>query len=156
MVRLYLVRRNSRIQVNSETQTAENLYYKDLDPAQTAPSRRNQNQGQDFSSSADPASRNDIVPAHKGIAGSEHGGEVRTQSNTDSEIDNSPRHDKGKGEKTGQPRFLFATAEELHRICHEQNMTIAQVVWENELAFRSEAEIREGLMAREWSLLQYS
>jgi hypothetical protein len=49
----------------------------------------------------------------------------------------------------GQPRFLFATAEELHRICVQQDMTIAQVIWENELAFRSADEIRAGLLGRE-------
>lgn len=47
---------------------------------------------------------------------------------------------------SGQPPFLFATADELHRICAEQDLTIAQVVWENELAFRSAEEIRAGLL----------
>lgn len=60
----------------------------------------------------------------------------------------------GEGEpKTGQPPFLFATAAELHRICIQQNMTIAQVVWENELAFRTADEIRAGLLGCEFCLV---
>jgi hypothetical protein len=31
----------------------------------------------------------------------------------------------------------------------QQDMTIAQVIWENELAFRSADEIRAGLLGRE-------
>lgn len=48
-----------------------------------------------------------------------------------------------------QPKYLFATAEELHNICVEHNMTIAQVMWENERAFRTEEEIEAGLLHRE-------
>lgn len=52
-------------------------------------------------------------------------------------------------EITGRPPYIYATAEELHNICVEHNLTIAQVVWENERAFRTEAEIEEGLLHRE-------
>ncbi|BEJ16940.1 hypothetical protein CspHIS471_0603410 [Cutaneotrichosporon sp. HIS471] len=45
-----------------------------------------------------------------------------------------------------RPKYLFATAEELHNICIEHNMTIAQVMWENERAFRNEADIEAGLL----------
>jgi L-serine deaminase len=45
-----------------------------------------------------------------------------------------------------RPPYLFATAEELHNICVEHNMTIAQVMWENERAFRTAEEIEAGLL----------
>lgn len=56
---------------------------------------------------------------------------------------------EAEGERfSNEPPFLFATAAELHKICEENNMTIAQVVWENERAFRSEDAIRSGLLKR--------
>ena len=51
--------------------------------------------------------------------------------------------------KTGTPKYLFSTADSLIKYCREHNLTIAQVVWENELAFRTEEEIRDGLHSRE-------
>jgi hypothetical protein len=56
-------------------------------------------------------------------------------------------------EKVTSPKYLFASAAQLLKICHDENMTIAQVIWENELAFRSPGEIKRGLMGREWSIL---
>ena len=128
-------------QVNSETQTAENLYYKALDPAQTDPSRRDQTHGRDSSetTSGEETSLAPATMAHSDKHAAREGA-AETQSDT-----------AGENTKTGKPRFLFATAAELDRICHEQDMTIAQVVWENEKAFKSDGEIREGLMACEWS-----
>lgn len=50
------------------------------------------------------------------------------------------------GERSGQPPYLFGTAGELNRLCEDMDFTIAQVVWENELAFRSADEIKRSLM----------
>jgi hypothetical protein len=47
---------------------------------------------------------------------------------------------------SGQPKYLFSTADELNTICEETDLTIAQVVWENELAFRTSDEIKSSLM----------
>lgn len=104
--------------VNSATQVAENLYYMGVDK-------------QDV-----PLSRREMAGAHHDPA---EGGLIAGPGD-------------GKGEvKTGEtlsgdPPHLFTTAAELHRICEENNMTIAQVVWENERAFRSEEDIRAGLL----------
>lgn len=54
------------------------------------------------------------------------------------------------------PLFTFTTAAELHRLCVENNMTIAQVVWENEKAFRTEDEIKAGLLKRTCMLFSFS
>ena len=52
---------------------------------------------------------------------------------------------------SGTPPYLFSTASSLIEYCRSHNLTIAQVVWENEMAFRSEAEIRHGLQKCEQS-----
>jgi L-serine dehydratase len=43
--------------------------------------------------------------------------------------------------------YTFSTAHELLEHCHQSNRTIAQLMWENELTWRTEQEIREGLLA---------
>jgi hypothetical protein len=95
--------------VNSETQTAENLYYRDINPKDATPARRDQTHGL-------------------------------------TEDTPSPLGQKEEGSRSGQPKYLFSTAGELNKICEETDLTIAQVVWENELAFRSSKEIKRSLM----------
>jgi len=52
-----------------------------------------------------------------------------------------------------QVRFHFRTAEELLSLCRQQRMTIAELMIENEKAWRSEKEIREGLL-HIWHVMQ--
>ncbi|ORY23367.1 serine dehydratase alpha chain-domain-containing protein [Naematelia encephala] len=108
--------------VNKETQTAENLYYRDIDPEHAEPSRRDQSHGFPPSSSSKPG-----IPAPTDSSLPES--EVTTSSS-----------------QSGQPPHLFSTASELLEICRTHNLTIAQVIWENELAFRPTAEIQAGLI----------
>jgi hypothetical protein len=98
--------------VNSETQTAENLYYRDINPKDATPARRDQTHG-----------LTEDTPSHINSS--------------------SQKEDDGR---SGQPKYLFSTAGELNKICEETDLTIAQVVWENELAFRSSKEIKRSLM----------
>jgi hypothetical protein len=114
--------------VNKETQTAENLYYRDINPEDAAPSRRNQTHS--------------VATTRTGVP---HIGPEPAPTEPTSKATGS-----SQARRSGQPPYLFATAAELHRICVEKNMTIAQVVWENELAFRSASEIRAGLMNRKF------
>jgi hypothetical protein len=95
-------------EVNSETQTAENLYYRDINPQDATPARRDQTHGL-----------------------------------TDGKSDTN---EEDTAKPSGQPNYLFTTAGELNQICEETDLTIAQVVWENELAFRSSTEIKRSLM----------
>lgn len=117
-------------QVNSETQTAENLYYRDLNPQNATPARRDQTHG---------LSDEDLP-----VSTSTTRGEKRGKSGESGE----------EKERSGQPRYLFSTAGELNRLCEEMDFTIAQVVWENELAFRSAEEIKRSLMESESIPLQ--
>lgn len=103
-------------QVNKETQTAENLYYKNLNPSSAPPSRREQAHG--------------LLP-HP----------VDTTVTTTAKVP-----DDAKTSEIGQPPYLFSKASELLKLCATHNLSIAQLVWENELAFRSGDEIRAGLL----------
>lgn len=53
--------------------------------------------------------------------------------------------DLGVNEGTEVP-FPFKTCAELMAICKKEGLTIAEVMWKNELTWRSEKEIEEGLM----------
>jgi hypothetical protein len=53
---------------------------------------------------------------------------------------------------TTEPPLLFWSAESLLDICRKENMTIAQVVWENERHYLSDAEIKRKLL-KLWSVM---
>jgi hypothetical protein len=120
------------MKVNNDTQTAENLYYRDIDASNAEPSRREPSLNTEAGSTTfNPTLEPKLLPAP----------EANPTSTPAQEQD--PRPD---GDRSGQPPYLFATAQSLLDICKKHDLTIAQVVWENELAFRSEAEIRKGLL----------
>jgi L-serine dehydratase len=54
--------------------------------------------------------------------------------------------DKHLGEQAHQLPFPFKTADQLLKICRDQNMRIDQVMMQNELTWRSEPEVRAGLL----------
>ena len=115
--------------VNSATQVAENLYYMGVDKDEV------------------PLSRREMAGTH--------------YDHAESAMIAGPGEPSDEAQAKAQalakePPFLFKTAAELHKICADNNMTIAQVVWENERAFRSEDEIRSGLLKRMWSRLHAS
>lgn len=133
--------------VNSATQVAENLYYMGVDKEVVEASRRDMASSTSHSTSSAPDSgHRAILPSP--IGNSEESSGQSTQADAQSEAPSKAA--EGSSELSGQPRFLFATAEELHKICVDNDMTIAQVIWENERAFRSEDEIREGLLRCEF------
>ena len=111
--------------MNKETQTAENLYYRNIDPADVEPARRDQTHGRTME-----------TKPNLGLPSPDDTLYTDTLSST--KPDHSP----------GQPPYLFATASELLHICQTQDLTIGQVIWENELAFRSPSAIRSGLLNR--------
>lgn len=115
--------------VNQDTQTAENLYYKDLDPAAASPSRRNQSHNAESETLAPifaklPPPQSDNVEPEKPLSRRGHTQITPTQ-----------------------PPYLFDTARSLYQLCVSENLSIAQLVWENELAFRSASEVRAGLLS---------
>ncbi|KAK9718023.1 hypothetical protein K7432_005804 [Basidiobolus ranarum] len=73
-----------------------------------------------------------------------------THSDTTSSLDETPE------EKTFVMAPLpFKNAQDLIQICDRQNMTIAQVIYENELQWRSEQEIRDKLF-QIWNTMDLS
>lgn len=107
--------------VNRETQMDENMYYMQTRPREADEWRRGVHDED-----------GEALPAPEGL-------EAAPQEKAKvPEANEQPRDHK--------PRLLFASAEELYAICKEHNLTIAQVVWENERAFRSDSEIAAGLL----------
>ncbi len=53
----------------------------------------------------------------------------------------------------GDIPFPYASADELLALCRDTNMSIAQIAMRNELTLRSEAQVREGLLAI-WGVMQ--
>lgn len=127
--------------VNKETQTAENMYYMEIQAGDAEPSRRRMDHAAEDAAGG------------SGVEGEGHVRQIAQASSPGEGHGSAVNATGGQGGSTrreqGNPPYLFATAAELHKICQEQNMTIAQVVWENELAFRSAADIRAGLLKRE-------
>jgi hypothetical protein len=146
--------------VNNDTQVAENMYYMGVDKEVVEPSRRDMAQGHasagqgEAAASAGEAVGYGIKAIGSGAEGlAERGsGAIQSEAEKNAAESGERKTDEGATNQltSGQPPFLFTTAAELHRICVDNDMTIAQVVWENEKAFRSEDEIRDGLMKREW------
>lgn len=106
--------------VNRETQMDENMYYMQTRTKDAMDSRRH----------VDDAHEDAALPAPEGL-----------QKKEQAEVPET-----NKQQRDHKPRLLFASAEELYAICKEHNLTIAQVVWENERAFRSDDEIAAGLL----------
>ncbi|EJT49241.1 hypothetical protein A1Q1_01641 [Trichosporon asahii var. asahii CBS 2479] len=114
--------------VNRETQMDENMYYMQTRPKDAKDSRRHVDDEGDAEGGAG------VLPSPSAEA-------TDVLQKTDADVPES----KGQP-RDHKPRLLFASAEELYAICKEHNLTIAQVVWENERAFRSDAEIASGLL----------
>jgi len=57
------------------------------------------------------------------------------------------------GTERAQPPHPFRTSSDLLGLCRERSLSISQLMLENELTWRSEAEVREGLLAI-WQVMQ--
>lgn len=109
--------------MNNETQTTENVYYRNIIKADAEPSRRDQMHGEHLPAIGPPVESNSESDGNANVAAT-----VEDPKNS------------------AQPPFKYRDAATLLALTKEHNLTIAQIVWENELAFRSAAEIKEGLM----------
>ena len=57
--------------------------------------------------------------------------------------------------KTHEPPYPFETGAELIELCEKHNLTIAQIMYENERSHHTESEIREGI-DKIWSVMKES
>lgn len=103
---------------------AENLYYKEIRRADAAGNRK---------TGAEIKSLEEAAPAEAALPGVEaDAGSLSTTSQDKTEVDNPEKPDSSTGEGPKQPRYPFRDATSLLALCHKHNLTIAQLVYENE------------------------
>ncbi|KAK4048039.1 hypothetical protein OIV83_005073 [Microbotryomycetes sp. JL201] len=113
--------------INERTQVDENLYFRAVNKEDAPQSRRDQTHGlHNYAALPSPSSSQDAA------------------------FDEPPSKPDVK-----PPPFLFRDAQGLLRLTRQQNMTIAQLVWENELSFKTSEQVSEGLL-RIWSVMDSS
>lgn len=117
--------------VNDATEfQGENLYYKQIRKADADPMRR---EGRSRSTAA-PAGDNQSLPGTGAPAPSDH---------TDVQLSEGGSKPPSK---PSDPPMLFSSGQSLLQLCKKNNMTIAQLVWENERHYYSDQEIRSKLL----------
>lgn len=99
----------------------ENLYYKSTDREKADPARRQQDHG-----ITKPAASSQLLLA----------------SGNHTEVAPAVAEDSAEA-KWAVPPMPFASGADLLRICHEHNMTIAQVCWQNEKHYLTDEEIKQ-------------
>lgn len=109
----------------------ENLYYRAVNKDAASHARRDQTHGVDASVAALPAP-------------------------SDSTASNAPPAEEPKsGDGLPQPPYLFSNASGLLSMTRQQNLTIAQLVWQNERSYMTSEEVSEGLL-KIWSVMDGS
>jgi hypothetical protein len=98
----------------------ENLYYKETDKTKADPARRRQDHG---------------VPDQKAIAAP---GSADMTEEAEAPV--------AESQKWALPPYPYANGKELLQLCHDNNLTIAQIVWENEKHYLTDEEIRKKLL----------
>ncbi|KZT56801.1 L-serine ammonia-lyase [Calocera cornea HHB12733] len=111
--------------VNEQTKVDENLYYKGLDKSRVDPSRLSQTHG----------------------LGGHHEPPLEPPG---TEEERDPGEETGG--RGGQPTYLFHSGDSLLALTKKHNLTIAQLVYDNERHYLSDAEIRSKL-ARLWQVM---
>ncbi|KAM0787832.1 hypothetical protein ACM66B_003886 [Microbotryomycetes sp. NB124-2] len=115
--------------INERTQVDENLYFRAVNKEDAPQSRRDQAHGL---------------------------GKLAALPSPASEVDSSAATgDSPSKPDVKPPPFLFRDAQGLLKLTRQQNMTIAQLVWENELSFKTSEQVSEGLL-RIWSVMDSS
>ncbi|GAA6027130.1 hypothetical protein JCM8097_002415 [Rhodosporidiobolus ruineniae] len=129
--------------VNERTQVDENLFYRSISKAEVDPSRLDQTHGASATSSSSDSPASAPLPPPFGPT----------------DLASAPRPSKiqacsGK-EKSSQPPYLFRDAAGLLKMTQKHNLTIAQLVWENERHRLSDEEISAQLH-KLWSVMDQS
>ncbi|KAF8513480.1 serine dehydratase alpha chain-domain-containing protein [Gautieria morchelliformis] len=112
--------------VNDKTKVDENLYYKGVDKLAVETARLSQMHGLDTLS-------------------------IKSASMTDPTTMAENARSQGSS-KPAQPSYLFSSGDSLLALTKKHNMTIAQLVYDNELHFHTHEEIHDKLM-RIWTVM---
>jgi hypothetical protein len=107
----------------------ENVYYKEKDHTKANPARRQQNHGMEDTT----------APALL----------VSPESSASEEI---PLEQSSPEEKWALPPMPFATGADLLALCEEHDLTVAQIVWENERHYMTDEEIH-GKLTQIWRVM---
>ncbi|KAL8276426.1 hypothetical protein RQP46_011178 [Phenoliferia psychrophenolica] len=102
--------------VNEQTQVDENLYYRSTNKDDASTARRDQTHGLESKALAAPGEEPTEKPKEK------------------------------KTDKMKQPPYLFRNAQGLLMMTQQHNLTIAQLVWNNERSYMSSQEISDSLL----------
>ncbi|GAA5928867.1 uncharacterized protein JCM15063_003989 [Sporobolomyces koalae] len=127
--------------VNERTQVDENLYYRAIKKDQADHSRRDQTHGLHPSELLNVGSLPAPAPL---INASPAPSETPVSAN-----------EKESRQDANVPPFLFRNANGLLNMTRQHNLTIAQLVWENERAFKTDQEIEDEL-AKIWNVMDQS
>ncbi|GAA5914777.1 uncharacterized protein JCM6883_001091 [Sporobolomyces salmoneus] len=125
--------------VNEQTQVDENLYYRSIKKNDADHSRRDQTHGL-------PASQ--LLDVSKSLPSPSSSSESTTTESKQEET-------KEEKQETNVPPYLFRNANGLLNMTRQHNLTIAQLVWENERAFRTDEEINDTLL-QIWNVMDQS
>ncbi|GAA5899193.1 hypothetical protein JCM6882_009280 [Rhodosporidiobolus microsporus] len=131
--------------VNERTQVDENLYYRGIHKSTVDHARLDKTHGLDLDPSAAAAAAAEGLPAPD--AGPLPPAAAATQSLAPTEVAGS--------KKSPHPPFLFRDAAGLLKMTQKHNLTIAQLVWENERHRLSDEEISAELM-KLWAVMDAS
>ncbi|GAA6015043.1 hypothetical protein JCM11491_001638 [Sporobolomyces phaffii] len=138
--------------VNERTQVDENLYYRSIKKNEADHSRRDQTHGLPASQLVNVGSLPAPLP---NVEATDNIDEPFTARDVQEE-EADKAGDEGEGGGTNNvPPYLFRNANGLLNMTRQHNLTIAQLVWENERAFRSDQEIHETLL-RIWNVMDQS
>ncbi|GAA5829702.1 hypothetical protein JCM3766R1_001270 [Sporobolomyces carnicolor] len=132
--------------VNERTQVDENLYYRSIKKDDADHSRRDQTHGLPRAQLLDVST---ALPSPD-VANS---GETFNSTNAASRAAEFGADETKK--ETHVPPFLFRNANGLLNMTRQHNLTIAQLVWENERAFKSDEEINDALL-HIWNVMDQS
>lgn len=108
----------------------ENVYYKEKDHLNANPARRQQDHG---------------VPDAVSPAKALPPGVISEQPDTE-ESKESASEAASADEKWALPPMPFASGADLLALCEKHNLSIAQIVWENERSYLTDEDIRAKLM----------
>ncbi|KAK4049106.1 hypothetical protein OIO90_005576 [Microbotryomycetes sp. JL221] len=110
--------------INERTQVDENLYFRAVNKQDAPQSRRDQTHGLGNVAALPSPDESSTSSSNQGTT----------------KFDDSPSKPDVK-----PPPFLFRDAQGLLKLTRQQNLTIAQLVWENELSFRTSEQVSQGL-----------
>lgn len=99
----------------------ENVFYKETDKTQADPARRQQDHGV-------PDQRQLALPSQEVLPSAE------------------PEAHAKETQKWALPPYPYANGQQLLQLCHDHDLTIAQIVWENERHYLSDEEIKTKLL----------